>query len=504
MTKIVLTTLNSRFSHTSIALRYLYANLKELQDETKILEFTINGDIENIAEEILDQNPKIVGIGVYIWNALQVENLIEIIKSVSNEIYIVLGGPEVSHQPFRVNFSKADFIICGEGEISFYQLCKEILKNSPPKDKIIRGQIPSLKELQLPYKYYSDFDIKNRIVYVEASRGCPFECEFCLSSIDERVRYFDIDKLIEEFEKLWNRGVRNFKFIDRTFNLNMKIANRLIDFFLSKREKYSLHFEVIPENFNDKLKDKIKKFPPSSLQLEIGIQTLNKDVAKNINRKLNIKKIEENISFLENETNAHLHLDLIVGLPGENLNSFAKNLNKLVSLTKAEIQIGILKKLSGTTINRHDEKYKMIYSNKPPYDILQNMFIPFKEMQKMKRFARFWDLYYNSGNFINSITLLWKDDKDVFKNFYDFSIWIYENTKSTHQISLNRLSKLLFEYLTIVKKLNPYETANILIKDILKIEGREIPSFLNSFKNIKFSDQKKLKKEKKRQILRMK
>ena len=504
MAEIVLTTLNSRFSHTSIALRYLYANLEELKEKAKILEFTINANIENIAEEILDQNPKIIGIGVYIWNALQVENLIEIIKSVSKETYIVLGGPEVSHQPFRVNFSKADFIICGEGEISFYQLCKDILKNSPPKDKIIRAKIPSLKELKLPYKYYNEFDIKNRIIYVEASRGCPFECEFCLSSIDERVRYFDIEILIEEFEKLWNRGVRNFKFIDRTFNLNMKITNRLIDFFLSKKGDFSLHFEVIPDNFNEKLKDKIKKFPPSSLQLEIGIQTLNKDVAENINRRLNIKKIEENISFLENETNAHIHLDLIVGLPGESLDSFAKNLNKLVSLTKAEIQIGILKKLSGTTINRHDKKYKMIYSNKPPYDILQNIFIPFKEMQRMKRFARFWDLYYNSGNFINSITLLWKDNKDVFRNFYDFSLWIYENTKSTHQISLNRLSKLLFEYLTIVKKLNPSEISDILIKDILKVEGREIPSFLTSFKNIKLSEQKKLKKEKKRQILRIK
>ena len=502
MSKIVLTTLNSRFPHTSIALRYLYANLHELKKEAEILEFVINSDIETIAEKILDKNPEIVGIGVYIWNAKDVENLIKIIKKVAPDTVIVLGGPEVSHQPFRVDLSKADYIIQGEGEISFYKLCKDILSNNPPDTKIIKAQIPIVIDLKLPYDYYTDFDIKNRKIYVEASRGCPFECEFCLSSIDERVRYFDIEKILKEFEKLWNRGVRNFKFIDRTFNLNMKIANRLIDFFLSKKEPYSLHFEVIPDAFPESMKQRIKKFPPSSLQLEIGIQTLNPKIAQNINRRLNIPKIIENISFLENETNAHLHLDLIVGLPGESLESFASNLDKLVSVTKSEIQIGILKKLSGTTIDRHDKIYKMIYSDTPPYDILQNIFIPFKEMQKMKRFARFWDLYYNSGNFYHTISFLWKEDKKVFDNFYKFSDYIYQKSESTYQISLQRLSKFLFDYLTQIKNYDKTLIADSLIKDIIRVEGRSIFDFIKEHAS-SIPDMRKIKisKQNKRQLL---
>jgi len=501
MPKIVLTTLNSRYSHTSIALRYLYANLKELKKESKILEFVINGDAQSIAEKILDEEPKIVGFGVYIWNVLDIKKIIKIIKKVSFDTKIILGGPEVSHFPLRVNFDEADYIIQGEAEISFYKLCGEILNGDLPKNRIIQAVLPDVKKIQMPYPYYSKSDIQNRKIYVEASRGCPFRCEFCLSSLDERVRYFDMEKLLEAFEILWQKGVRNFKFIDRTFNLNIEIANRLIDFFLSKKDDFSLHFEVIPDSFPDTLKKRIKQFPPSSLQLEIGIQTLNENIAKNINRRLNIEKIEKNIRFLE-QSNVHMHLDLIVGLPGEDLKSFADNLNRLVCMTRSEIQIGILKKLSGTTINRHDIKYAMIYNSEPPYDILQNAFISFKEMQKMKRFARFWDLTYNSGNFYHTIPIMWEDDKDVFKNFYDFSQWLYNQSESTWHISLNRLSEFVFGYLTEVLGKEPSRIADSIIKDIIRINGRSIPEYLRKYAT-KIPDLRKttIQKHNKRQIL---
>ena len=229
--KIILTTLNSRYTHTSIALRYLYANLQDLQNTAEILEFSINDAIQSVAEKILLHEPEIVGIGTYIWNAREVNELIHIIKKVSPKTNIVLGGPEVTHQPFRVNFSDADYIIQGEGDLAFYKLCKEILDDNKPSEKILKTSMPSLESVKLPYKYYSDDDIQNRYIYVEISRGCPFECEFCLSSMDEKVRAFDLDEVLGEFETLWQRGARNFKFIDRTFNLNMKTANKILDFF---------------------------------------------------------------------------------------------------------------------------------------------------------------------------------------------------------------------------------------------------------------------------------
>ncbi len=341
---------------------------------------------------------------------------------------------------------------------------------------------PNLKELKLPYQFYTDDDIKNRYLYVEISRGCPFECEFCLSSMDEKVRAFDLDEVLGEFQKLWDRGARNFKFVDRTFNLNIKTANKILDFFLEKKPPYFAHFEVIPDHFPDSIKNKIKQFSHGALQLEIGIQTLNLEIANNISRQLKLDKIKENIRFLENETEAHIHLDLIVGLPGESLESFGKNLDELVSLSSCEIQIGILKKLSGTSINRHDIEHGMVYSNIPPYDILKNKQLSFIDIQIMKRFARFWDLTYNSGNFKNSVKLIWQDDS-VYENFYHFGMWVYSQTDSTYKISLQRLGELLFIYLTQIKQIQTQEVADMMLQDMMKLKGRAIPHYLKPHAN---------------------
>ncbi|WP_373073452.1 DUF4080 domain-containing protein [Sulfurimonas sp.] len=479
---ILLSTLNSRYTHSSLALRYIYANLKEFQKNSQILEFSINDALQSVAEKLLDEKPDVIALGVYIWNASEIKELVHIIKKVSPETIIVLGGPEVSHEPFRVDFSDSDYIVQGEGELAFYELCKEI-KNSPStleKTKIIKQSMPNLKEVNLPYEYYTDEDIQNRYIYVEISRGCPFECEFCLSSIDERVRTFDIEKTLQEFQKLWDRGARNFKFVDRTFNINIKTANIILDFFLEKQPPYFAHFEVIPDHFPSSIKEKIKSFPHGALQLEIGIQTLNLDVAKNISRNLKLDKIKENIAFLENDTDAHIHLDLIVGLPGETLERFGKNLDELVGLSSCEIQIGILKKLSGTYINRHDIEHGMIYSEYPPYDILKNNLLSFKDIQIMKRFARFWDITYNSGNFKNTMKLLWKNES-VYENFYKFSLWIYEQTDSTYKISLIRMGELLFIYLKDIKKLPAKGIAEHMLEDMMKLKGRSIPSYLKPY-----------------------
>jgi len=481
---ILLTTLNARYAHSALGLRYLYANLHELQDEAVIVEFTINEQIQTIAEDILKHSPKIIGISVYIWNAREVSDLIEILKKVSPDTIIVLGGPEAGYMPHRVDFSKANYIISGEGEVAFYALCKEILTVCIPKLELgnekafphfIKAPIPDLKAITSPYRAYSDEDIAHRMIYVEASRGCPFECEFCLSSMDEKVRNFPLDELLEEFELLWERGARSFKFIDRTFNLNMTFANRILDFFLSKQPPYFAHFEVIPDHFPDVLKAKIALFPQGALQLEIGIQTLDPIIAKGINRPLRLEKIFENLQFLETQTKAHMHLDLIVGLPAETLEGFGRNLDKLTSLTHSEIQIGILKNLSGTTLSRHDKEHGMIYSDTPPYDILQNNNLSFLQIQKMKRFARFWDIFYNSGSFDHTVKLLWSEGK-VFDGFYAFSEWIYTQTLSTWKISLDRQITLIYEFLILSYDTDTVQTA--LMEDLSKRPEKTIPFFL--------------------------
>lgn len=510
MTDILLTTLNARYAHSALGLRCLYSNLHELQEQALILEFTINDQTQTIAEDILIHKPKIIGISVYIWNALETAQLIEILKKVSPDTVIVLGGPEAAYTPHRVDFSHANYIISGEGEVAFYELCKEILFPVRPElveglhvstdsgrtaTQFIRAPLPDLKTINMPYRAYSDDDIAHRTIYVEASRGCPFECEFCLSSIDEKVRNFPLDELLEEFEILWQRGARSFKFIDRTFNLNMSFANRILDFFLSKEPPYFAHFEVIPDHFPDVLKSKIALFPAGSLQLEVGIQTLDPIISKGINRPLRLEKIIENIQFLENETSSHMHLDLIVGLPGETLQGFGRNLDKLVSLASCEIQIGILKNLSGTTLSRHDKEHGMLYSDTPPYDILQNNNLSFIQIQKMKRFARFWDIFYNSGNFEKTVKLLWiasvrhelvvglhgstsspRTEPEVFNTFYAFSEWIYTQTLSTWKISLERQIKLLYDYLIQTHETDVVQKA--FMEDLDKRPDKTIPFFL--------------------------
>lgn len=500
MKNIILTTLNARYSHTSLALRYLYANLKELKENAKILEFVINSSNQTIAEQILEHKPKIVGIAVYIWNATDVAELVQTIKKVSPETIVVLGGPEVSYKPLRVNFDMADYIITGEGEVSFYNLCKDILNGNCKEPRVINSPKVDLENIILPYDDYTDFDIKNRHIYVEMARGCPFECEFCLSSIDTKMRYLSIEVFLEQIDKLWQRGARNFKFIDRTFNIKISYAKAILNYFLEKEEEYFLHFEVIPDNFPEELRELIKKFKAGSLQLEVGIQTLNLDVAKEIHRNLRIDKIKDNLKFLSQETHAHMHIDLIIGLPSETIESFGKNLDLLYTLSTGEIQVGILKKLSGTTLDRHDKVYGMVYSDLPPYDILKNDLISFEQMQEMKRFARFWDIVYNSGNFQKTTALLFENGK-VFENFYDLSKWLYRRSESTYKISLDRMAEFLFEYMSA--KFDKEKIANIILEDVMKVGGRKIPPFLKKIipENYDFA-QKDVSKANKRQELR--
>jgi len=483
LTDIVLTTLNGRYSHSSIGLRYLYANLQELQKRTIIEEFVINENISELALQLLDHNPTIIAIGVYIWNASDIEKLVHLLKKVSPKTIIILGGPEVSYLPIRVNLDLADYIIQGEGEEQFYNLAKKLLNKEKITQRIFPPKIVDINSIKLPYIYYNEHDIKNRHIYVEASRGCPYMCEFCLSSIDKKVREFNINTLLNEFQNLWDKGARDFKFIDRTFNLNINNSIKTLDFFLKKDEPFTTHFEVIPDNFPDLLKEKIKLFPKHSLQLEVGIQTLKKDIAKNIKRNLNIPKIEQNIQFLETQTNAHIHLDLIIGLPGESLESFGENLDKLCKISTSEIQVGILKKLSGTTLDRHDIEHKMVYSDIPPYDILCNDLIPFEKMQHMKRFARYWDIVYNSGNFKTTFKLM-TTNKSVYKNFYNLTSFIYSNTYSTWKISLDRMAQFLFDFMIKEQTIDRDLAGKTLANDILSVSGRKLPKFLKEFSEI--------------------
>ncbi len=483
MPDIVLTTLNAKYIHASLGLRYLFANLGPLQPRAQLLEFDINQRPGDIAMQILAREPAIVGLGVYIWNVAAAGEVAAILKRVRPELTLVLGGPEISHETeSHPIFPWADYVILGEGDLAFAGLCQQVLDGRPPATKILRPGLPDLARVRLPYDLYSEPDLQHRLVYVEASRGCPFTCDFCLSALDEKTRLFPQDEFMAAMERLLKRGLLQFKFVDRTFNLRLEVAARILDFFLANlRPGLFLHFEMVPDRLPEPLKERLRQFPAGSLQLEIGVQTFTEEVAQRIHRRQNNAAIEENLRFLRRETGAHLHTDLIFGLPGETWESFAASFDRLVSLHPQEIQVGMLKRLRGAPISQHDQTWEMVYNPFPPYEILKTKTLSAAQLQQLRRFARAFDLVANSGNFVESTPLLWRDGGSPFHAFLAWSEWLNQQVPTTQGVALNRLMELFFRYLTEQTGRQPAEIVPALWRDYQRGGRNDKPLFMRDF-----------------------
>jgi radical SAM superfamily enzyme YgiQ (UPF0313 family) len=516
---IVLTTLNAKYIHAAFGLRYLLANLGPLQSSAALVEFDINQRPLDIAEMLLARDPKIIGFGVYIWNVVPTTEVIATIKRLRPDIKIILGGPEVSYETeSQPVVQLADHVITGEADLKFAEVCGELLgragsplpaerraRSDAPYPKIIPAELPDFSKIALPYDLYTDDDIAHRIIYVEASRGCPFTCEFCLSSLDIPVRQVPLPAFLEQMQRLLDRGVKQFKFVDRTFNLNIATSKMLLEFFLARHQPgHFYHFEMIPDRLPAELREVIAQFPPGTLQFEVGVQTFNPEVGALISRRQNYERLADNFHFLRRETGVHIHADLIVGLPGEPLESFAAGFDKLVALGPQEIQVGILKRLRGTPIVRHDNEWQMVYSAHPPYEILQNKLIDFPTMQRLRRFARYWDMVGNSGNFLDSTPLIWSPvGRDSVEPIYDFvdgskaqatfappspfhsflrwSDWLHMRVKRTDSIALLRLMELLFEFLTTELRIDAKPVAETMWRDYKRGGRHDKPGFMKDF-----------------------
>ncbi|MCW9014312.1 MAG: B12-binding domain-containing radical SAM protein [Gammaproteobacteria bacterium] len=478
MAAIILCTLNARYIHSSLGLRYLLANMGPLQADTTLLEYNINSRPLDIVENLLSHHPSIIGFSVYIWNAEQIAEIVKLIKTIAPEITLVIGGPEVSYEYEQQEIvATADYLITGQADLAFAELCESLLNNQPPATKIIHPLPVDVKDIKLPYEYYTDTDVAQRIIYVEASRGCPFKCEFCLSALDKTVYPFDLDIFLTEMQKLYERGVKHFKFVDRTFNLKVDSSIRIMEFFLDKNDdELFLHFELIPDHLPEKLKATISRFPAHSLQFEIGIQSLNPQVQQLITRKQNTEKTRDNLNWIHQHSNAHIHADLIIGLPGEDIDSFARGFNELSEMNPHEIQVGILKRLRGTPIIRHTTEFDMRFSPYPPYNILSNNLIDFASMQRLNRFARYWDIIANSGRFKHSKPLLL--GRTPFEYFMQLSDWLFQKTGQTHKFSLERIFILLYEFMTEVAGLDKAEVDARMHQDYNASGIKGHPKFL--------------------------
>ncbi|MCX7275280.1 MAG: DUF4080 domain-containing protein [Burkholderiales bacterium] len=438
MPELILCTLNARHAHASLGLRCLRANLGGLRERSSIVEFVIGARPEDMVEKLLAQAPRVIGFGVYIWNVEQTTRLIEMLRRVAPEVAIVLGGPEVSH------------IVTGAAEQAFARLAGQLLDGPRPLMKVIAGDGPDLEAIALPYDEYSDRDLRERHLYLEASRGCPFKCEFCLSALDKTAWPFALPRVLQALDALYARGARHFRFVDRTFNLKADTGAAILRFFLERIEAAPhdpvfAHFELVPDHLPPALRELIARFPAGSLQFEIGIQTWNPQVQALISRRQDNRRAEENLAWLLAETRAHLHVDLIAGLPGETLESFAAGFDRLAAIGPHEIQLGILKRLRGAPIARHTEAFDLRFSPSPPYNVLSTRDLSFAQLQRLTRFARYWDLIANSGRFRLTLPMLL--GQTPFERFMAFSDWLYDRTDATHRVAAERLYERVREWL---------------------------------------------------------
>lgn len=479
MPEIVLATLNARYAHASFGLRYLMANLGDLRGRSAMLEFDISQGTTEILEAILALQPRILGLGVYIWNAAESLRLVADLKRAAPHLIIILGGPEVSYETDQQPIiALADYTITGEADLAFAALCRRLLAGERPLLKVIAADLPEFDQLVLPYDLYDERDIAHRVIYVEASRGCPFKCEFCLSSLDVPLRHAPLDRFLEAMQSLLDRGVRQFKFVDRTFNLNLKVSRAILDFFLARYEPgMFLHFEMIPDRLPEALREPIRAFPPGALQFEVGIQTLNPEVEQLISRRQEHDRIIENLRFLREQTSVHVHADLIVGLPGEDVASFAAGFDRLVAMRPQEVQVGLLKRLRGTPIVRHDAAWEMVYSAAPSYEVLATRLIDFAAMQRLRRFARYWDMIANSGNFIETLALVWGAGSP-FAGFAALSDALHAAEGRAHGIALHRLVEIVWMFLIEQRGLAPTDIAPILWRDYTRGGRSDVPAVL--------------------------
>ncbi len=479
MPTIVLATLNAKWIHASFGLRCLRANLGELREHSALLEFDIQNRPADVAEKILAQSPRIVGLGVYVWNAQAMAELVAVLKSIAPEVVLVLGGPEVSHETeAQPMCHDADYVVRGEGDLAFAELCRRLFRGERPEPRWIDAAPPHFEQLADPYSEYDDVDVAHRIVYVEASRGCPFTCEFCLSALDDGVRKAPLADFLLRMQRLYDRGLSHFKFVDRTFNLDIKTSVAILEFFLQRlRPGLFVHFELIPDRLPDALKDSIAKFPEGVLQFEVGVQTLDPEVGQAIARRQDNDKVLTNINWLRDHTGVHLHADLIVGLPGENLASFGRGFDRLWAAGPHEIQVGILKKLRGAPIARHDTTAAMRYSRLAPYEVLQTAAMPFSDIQRMKRFARYWDIVANSGNWSTTLALVLKGES-AFVQFLAFADAIHTNARATHGIAMHKLAEMIFEWLTTTRGLDPDRAGEALAADYARGRRHDWPEIL--------------------------
>lgn len=491
--KILLTAINSKFVHSNLAVRYLRAFTKDLPYDAKIREFSINDREERILKEIIEEKADVVAFSTYIWNVELTERVANLIKIISPKTEILYGGPEVSYDSkICLEENVGDYIIEGEGEKTYrefveYKLGLRNLENIKglyykKEGKVIfNGSRPLMNMDEIIFPYEEDEDLNNKIVYYEGSRGCPFNCKYCLSSTTHGVRFHSIERTLSELNFFIKKKVRLVKFVDRTFNCNHKYSMAVWEFLINADTDTKFHFEISADILKKEEIEILRKAPKGRFQFEVGVQTTNDDVLRNINRFVNFSDIKEKVKELLSINNIQQHLDLIAGLPGEDYESFVRSFNDVHSIRPEEIQLGFLKLLKGSDMRRDAHLYDMKYSPYPPYEVFSTDKVSYAEMQILKRVEAVVDKYYNSQKFNTILQFFY----NKFDTPYDFfrSLGDYFEYKGyfNRNIGNSEYYKVFLDFNLEILKGNESYLVDIIRYDYLSFnKKRGIPEFLRS------------------------
>ncbi|MBY0755170.1 B12-binding domain-containing radical SAM protein [Clostridium sardiniense] len=491
--KILLTAINSKFIHSNLAVRYLKAFTKDMPCECKIREFSINDREERILEEIIKEEPDVVALSTYIWNVEMIQRLSELIKRVDKNIEILYGGPEVSYDSMVfLRESVGDYIIEGEGEKTFrefieYKLGKREINTirglvyKESGEVKFNGSRPLMSMDELVFPYEEDEDLDNKIVYYEASRGCPFNCKYCLSSTVHGVRFHKTERVLKELKYFIDKKVKLVKFVDRTFNCNHKFSMEIWKFLIESDTETQFHFEISADILKKEEIELLRNTPEGRFQFEVGVQTTNDEVLSNINRFVNFSDIKEKVVELLSIRNIKQHLDLIAGLPGEDYDSFKKSFNDVHSIKPEEIQLGFLKLLKGSSMREESKNYDMKYSPYPPYEILSTDKISYFELIDLKKVEHMVDKYYNSQKFNNILNYFYPKFTEPFKFFHELAVFYDKKGYFDRSIGNNEYYKLFLDFNEEILKED-----NGLLKEVIRYEyllhnkRRGIPDYIKA------------------------
>lgn len=472
--KVLLTTLNSKFVHSNLAIKYLYNDIRDIPNlDISIFEYTINNSYDYIFSEIIKGNYDAVCFSCYIWNIETIKNLISDLRKAQPDLKIILGGPEVSYDIGEASavlkYYNAHYIIQGPGENVLANILShladglslpyDVYNNTNGDDNFAHRPFPYSEQT-----FSQNSPEKNKILYYETSRGCPFRCSYCMSSIDKTIRALPVETVKQELQIFLNHRIKQVKFIDRTFNYDKKRSLEIFNYLIANDNgKTNFHMEICADLLDKDIFNIISQARQGLFQFEIGIQTTNPQTLEAINRKSNTNNLLANIKKLIALGNAHIHIDLIAGLPYENLTSFKRSFNDVYALHADNLQLGFLKLLKGTPILSQVVEHGYFYQKHPPYEIIANNYITAKELVTLKEVEKVLNLYHNKGGFVKTLSHIIATHYANPYDFYeDFGRYFHQMGHQHVSHSKMNLYRILFAF----GNAHGYNLQKLLIEDM--------------------------------------